>query len=335
MIKFTPPDVANTCTKCITCGAVFPVPLARSFSHSLAPVIPKDFDANNNNKFWQLQSVEVPCPKCNAKTLLKLPTESERGKVFLYGDDAARQSDNINVFCFSLVGGSRPFVEEIGRRIYSLKRQHEPNIDPAAWCLHMKELHSGQHRERHSVFRSWSRAKSDSFVSDVSNLLTESSKDLFTFSTSFSTSRRTTIKNLKRDCYLALSADVIHTFSQKGFTPLLHFDSEKEFTGLGPIIHGWAREAFQGAQRNLIYSYISHGLPIPEPQFLQPASHPCLELADFVSFVVARGHHCKMKGKPFDYPSEILGEVFYSWLRKDGHYGRDRRVGFPWEQVYD
>jgi len=335
MIKFAPPDIASARSICEKCKAEFPVPLDLSYQHSLAPVIPRDFDERTNNKFWQSQSTEIQCPVCSAKTLLKLPTKSELGKVLFFGDDAARKSEIGNIFCFSLVGGNKPFVDRIEQELNSLKSRFEPDLDPESWHIHMKILHSGDQRKKNLVFQSWEKLKIESFVAEVFELIRRNSADAFIFSVSFASDSKSSLAELKRDCYLALIADLIYGFSKLGFTPILHFDSEKEFIGLGPIIHGWARDAFQGSQRQLIYSYISHGLPVPEPLFLRPASHPCLELADFVSFVIARGHHCKMNGLPIDYESERLGIVFYSWLRRDGHYGRDRQIGFPWREIYD
>jgi len=335
MIKFVPPDIAAATADCDSCKSQFPVPLRKSFPHSLAPVIPIDFDEKTNNKFWQLNSLEIDCPICSAKTLLKLPTHSERGKVLLYGDDAARESDASSVFCFSLVGGNMPFVKVISQELREIKRRHEPKFEPDSWSLHMKDLHSGHNRKKHPVYSTWTQKNAESFVSNIFELIAENSKDLFTFSISFASNAHSSLDELKKDSYLALAADVIYGFSKKGFTPVLHFDSEKEYKGLGPVIHGRARDAFQGSQRKLIYSFVSHGLPVPEPIFIKPASHPCLEIADFVSFVIARGHHCKMNNKECEYSSKQIGKVFYSWLRKDGHYGRDHRIGFPWEEVYN
>ncbi len=334
MIKFAPSEVVAARTTCSICKSAFRVPLERSFQHSLAPVMPKDFDAKSNNNFWQLQAVEVDCPSCSRKTMLRLPTAQERGKVLFYGDDAYRTSTAGNVFCFSLVGGSPSIVNQLGQELHSLKQTYEPDLIPKSWHLHMKVLHSGDNRQKNKVFQSWNRSKIQSFIAELFDLHSRYADEVFIFNASFSGRPTDSIDDLKKDCYLALVADLIYGFSKLGFTPLLHFDSEKELTGLGPIIHGWAKDAFQKSQRELIYSFISHGLPIPEPLFLPPASHPCLELADFVSFVVARGHHCKLRGIPFDYPSEQLGKVFYSWLRRDGHYGRNRVIGFPWSELY-
>jgi len=296
---------------------------------------PEDFDAKTNNKFWQLQTVQIDCPECRERTSLTLPTVREAGKVLLYGDDAHRSNAHGAVFCFSLVGGSYPLVARFQRDFTTMKAKYEPALDPSDWKLHMKDLHSGHNRRTHPVFASWGRPKVEQFVNDLFSLIAAHSDDVFTFSVSFSAAPGGPNCDAKRDCYIALLADVIYGFSKTGYTPILQFDSEKRFSGLGPIVHGWARDAFQGTQRELVYSYISHGLPVPEPLFVQPASYPCLEVADFVSFVVARGHHCQMMGKQSEYPTERLGRVFYSWLRRDGNYGRERLVGFPWHEIYE
>jgi hypothetical protein len=334
MIKFVPPEIADAASACSNCRSMFKVPLNKVFPHSLAPVIPLDFDAKTNNKFWQLQTVEIECPECKKNTQLRLPTTQPLGKVLFFGDDAHRSEKAGGVFCFSLIGGCYPFVERLSQDLWALKSAFEPNLEPTTWKLHMKDIHSGDNRKRHPLFSSWTRSKIESLVSALFELIERNSSDVFTFNVSFFSTSPHSIDALKKDCYIALIADVIYGFSKKGFTPILSFDSEKEFKGLGPVVHEWARSSFQTSQRELVYSYISHGLPVPEPQFVEPASHPCLEIADFVSFIVARGHHCRMRGIQSEYATERLGRVFYSWLRSDGNYGRDRLAGFPWHELY-
>jgi hypothetical protein len=331
MIKFLPDEIIHAKQICKSCGQEYNVPIKKDFPNSLAPVIPKDFHPKTNNKFWQLQSLEIPCPLCGERTMCELPTRKKKAKVLLYGDDASREVNDDYVYCYSLVGGSHPFVMEASENLRSLKMSYSPND----WTLHMKDIVSGNQRSKHSIFKEWHKEKVDQLICDLFTLLERSSNDLFIFNVSFSSRNSLPDEDLKRDCYISLIADLIYGFTQSGFTPVLHFDSEKEFKGIEPVIHGWARDAFLGPQRSLLYSFLSHGLPVPEPVFVKPASHPCLELADFVSYIIARNHYCHLNKLVCEYPTEKLGKVFYSWLRRDHNYGRDRRVGFPWNEIYD
>ncbi len=199
----------------------------------------------------------------------------------------------------------------------------------------MKHIHSGSNRARHQIFNTWSKSKIENLISDLFALIQRSSSEVFSFNVSFFKSNTVSIDEVKRDCYISLVADVIHRFTSKGFSPVIHFDSEKEFKGAGPIIHEWASRVFNASQRELIYSYLSFGLPVPEPVFIEPASHPCLELADFIGFVIALGHYCRMTGTESEYATESLGPLYYSWLDKDGNYTGDRLIGFPWAEIYE
>ena len=82
-----------------------------------------------------------------------------------------------------------------------------------------------------------------------------------------------------------------------------------------------------------MYLYLCHGVPVPEPQFVKQGSHICLELADFIAFVVARELYCRQKGRQSEYMSSQLGKVYYSWPDAAG-YARERTVGVPKDRIF-
>ncbi len=97
-------------------------------------------------------------------------------------------------------------------------------------------------------------------------------------------------------------------------------------------MQAWARHAFLGSERQLLYLYLCHGIPVPEPRFVKPGSHPCLELADFVSFVVARELFRYGLGLPTEYSTSRLGKVRYSWTDPNG-YTSSGRIGLPCDKI--
>ena len=81
--------------------------------------------------------------------------------------------------------------------------------------------------------------------------------------------------------------NAIDEWTEKNAQPNIFFDSEKD-SKANETIHSWARNTFKGSQYSLLYGFLSKGIEIPEPKFISPASFPGLEVADFVSFTIAR-----------------------------------------------
>jgi hypothetical protein len=101
------------------------------------------------------------------------------------------------------------------------------------------------------------------------------------------------------------------------------------------LIDQWARDNFNSAQRQLLYTYLAKGITIPEPQFIKPASHPCSELADFISFWIRRYHVKRDRGEKCEIDPEKLGSITYYGFANTGDFLRLRRKGFPWSDFYE
>jgi hypothetical protein len=124
---------------------------------------------------------------------------------------------------------------------------------------------------------------------------------------------------------------VIDNVTGLGGQPVINFDSQKP-SKANTTIHQWARDAFQNGQGNLLYSFLSHSSFVPEPVFVPPASHPLLEVADFVSFAVPRHHHRLFHGTDPEIDLKILGDVMYMTFSLDGvDLLFQDSVGYPWQ----
>lgn len=320
-IEFIPAEIANARMYCQHCRDDVPVPLEKLFPEPPTPVFPTDYHPVTNNKFWQMQGLELDCPQCGRKTKLTLPTRPWTKSLTLYGDEAIRQDLPQPFFCLSLVGGSQRYVDNSCTALRNLKQQLEPTRNTDHWRFHMTDLHSGHKRKRHPIFALWDREKVAYAIRSLFQLVESANKELFVFVLIYLGNTKGRILQIKTKAYMALLLDMIYTFTRTGVSPSFVLDAEKNVHGETTVIQNWARRAFLGSERQLRYVYFCHGVPVPEPQFVRPGSHPCLELADFVSFVAARELFCYQKQRGSEYPTEQLGRVVYSWVNSQGYTG--------------
>ena len=110
----------------------------------------------------------------------------------------------------------------------------------------------------------------------------------------------------------------------------MHFDAQKKVI-LETAVHGWARHAFKTSEQTLAHAFVCRGIPVPEPVFVQPASHAALELADILSFATARLIFRAEQGNPPDIDLSIFGTVKYLITdTKTGDLLFRSSVGWPW-----
>ncbi len=332
-IDFLPPQIADAKMYCSRCRCDVPVPLKKTFSEPPTPVFPNDYDPVTNNKFWQLFALEVDCPRCNGKVRLEPARRPWTKTVDLYGDEAVRETLAQPFVCIALVGGSGRHVDDVCSKVASLKKKLEPDRDPASWRFHMTDIHSGQKRQSHKIFSRWTRDKCEQALKDLFRVIACSNDSLFVFALVYPMSTAASMIVTKRKAYMAILCDTIYNFTQLEASPRYTFDADKAVDDNRVVIQNWARSAFLGSERQLMYLYLCHGVPVPEPQFVKQGSHVGLELADFVAFVVARELYCWQNGRHSEYPTSQLGKVYYSWPDTGG-YARDRTVGVPKDRMF-
>jgi len=332
-INFLPPQIADAKMYCSHCRCDVPVPLKKTFSEPSTPVFPKDYNPVTNNKFWQLFAMEVDCPRCNSKIRLEPPRRPWTKTVNLYGDEAVREALAQPFVCIALVGGSSRHVDDVCSKVASLKKKLEPDHDPASWRFHMTDIHSGQKRQNHKIFSTWTRDKCEQALKDLFRVIACSNDSLFVFALVYPMSTAVSMIVTKRKAYMAILCDTIYNFTQLEASPRYTFDADRAVDDNRVVIQNWARSAFLGSERQLMYLYLCHGVPVQEPKFVKQGSHVGLELADFVAFVVARELYCWQKGRHSEYPTSQLGKVYYSWPDAGG-YARDRTVGVPKDRMF-
>jgi hypothetical protein len=102
---------------------------------------------------------------------------------------------------------------------------------------------------------------------------------------------------------------------------------------MGVSIVGWVFQLLH-RRMTLLWPWITNGLPVMSPQFVEPKFSIYLEIADIVSFVIARYLYCLGKraggesSNPEIDPSE-LGLVRYIITDGKGDWNHENTVGFP------
>lgn len=329
------PDNAPKTINCKNCGLDNEIQWGQKSKEPFIPVTPNDFDPVSNNKVWVPTGIGIPCKRCHSEIYFELPKKKKTTELHLFGDESFDVGSNI--FTYTLTGADFKIISDIEKKIINLKSNIMPDSDPLSWTIHMKDLWSTKERLKNTAFKHWTLDKVWTLINGVTELLASLDNNLFVYSITLTKRHPFNSQNIdvaKYNCYTMLLLNVIEEATTSGAQPKIYFDSEKDSSS-DKVIHQWAREKFGSAQRQLIYTYLAKGIPIPEPQFIKPASHPCSELADFISFWIRRYHVKKEKDEPCELDIGNLGNVTYYGFTNTGELLRVRQRGFPWNDFYE
>lgn len=287
-------------------------------------------------KRWILQSVSQQCSNCKANVAIALPVNKMRTRGSLFGDDAEREHKGRKVSVYSLVGADQSLLPEFEMKVRTLKQKLLPAIPPDNWKIHMKDMWAGSSRLEHPVYQALSLEDVIGFVDQLLTLVKESNLFIYNIALTAGQGSLSSIcapNGLKKEAYIILVLNVIDEWTTMNAQPSVFFDSEKN-SEANEIIHEWARDTFRGSQHSLLYGFLSKGIEIPEPKFVPPASFPGLEVADFVSFTIARFYHRKWEGKEIEIDPARMGHVTFIGYDFNGNLLCRRQEGYPWDQFY-
>jgi hypothetical protein len=290
----------------------------------------------NKKQIWVRLSASEECPKCQHPNLIKLPVIQKKDDFFLFGDEASRElTSTAKLFTYSLVGTSKKFLPEVETRINEIKSRFLP-IPPIEWSIHMKELWSGDNRSKHPHFKDVSLEKVKSLVADIKNLFEEFGNKIYKTNILLAGDsvekgkKKQFDKIIKEESYILMVLNTVELVTKHGAEPIFIFDAEKNVEA-DKVIQMWASDAFSKGCRNILYCFLTHGIPIREPIFVKPASRPLLELADVLSFTVARYSQKLFLRQPPDIDCSIFGEVNYYTFTEKGQYLENKiSTGYPW-----
>lgn len=301
--------------ECDRCRNTFKPHWLKQLNFPLTPVISKV----QENMFFQRISTNIDCPLCGQQTAIPMPMGELKYIVNFYGDEAERKiaKSKIDLFTYSVIGISPYWLKEIEADIQEVKQIFTPHLSPYDWSIHMKKLWNGAKRQTHPEYRDWDYPKALSFLEEISRIILKYGNKIFKYNVVLAGRMPSNkSKYLRDEAYITLIIFIIAELSKVDTSPHFHFDSVKNSTS-DHTIHQWAKKAFENGCENLMYGFISRGIPIPEPMFVPPASNSLLEIADMLSFSVARYHFNRYEKKKQDIDLRIFGEVRYIGISSD------------------
>jgi len=324
-LKYLPSELLGRTVVCKACASSFPIPWTKQRVHH-DPVTPLDFDPIHNNKVWVMVGQGIPCPACGANVTVQFPQVSRKGKLLLFGDEAYRDSipPGTFIWTYTLVGASPAIVEKINQSVHDLKIKLCPTLRPDEWRFHMVELLNNP--KRHPVFANWPFDKRLSVIQSLSELMLKLNEQVYVFN--LAATHHLNVRSLdaaRAFSFVHLIMKLIDENTSIGLQPNFVFDQDASFR---------AAKKFYLENRNTFqFAFISRCIPIPEPQFVSPGSQPCLELADFVSYIIARFHSRKWQNKNIDIDPASFGKAFYFGFVKEQMI-RIFQQGYPWLEFY-
>jgi len=336
-LRHLPENFSRITITCPFCRTVFRPDWFKKHELPMVPVRPK-FETKGveytGPKRWILHQAPQKCPKCEADVMINLPVNKMRTKGFLFGDDAERNYQNKKVSIYSLIGADQSLLPEFENKIKGVKQKLLTSIPPDSWKIHMKDMWAGSSRKKHPVYQTLSFDDVKCFVDELLVLIRKSNLFIYNIASTTvqnNTANRKIQNELRNEAYILLVLNAIDEWTTKNAQPNTLFDSEKN-SQANVIIHAWARDTFKGSQYSLLYGFLSKGIEIPEPKFVPPASFPGLEVADFVSFAIARYYSRMWQGKKIEIDPKDMGLVTYLGYDGNGDLVRKRQEGYPWDQ---
>jgi hypothetical protein len=318
------------CAKCLTST---PIPWVEKQKFPAQPVAP-----NAGGGHWVPASISVACARCTEISLVPVPRLRTEGRWSLYGDEAARQLKNPDrhFFCITLVGLHREKREVVETEITTLKSNIRPDRDPSTWALHFTEIW-GDRKEKFSFGSTHDKIV---FANDFSNLIHKARPELFTMNVSsvievptIKNERARRIRKLHQDVFTLSLLSSLQQFRKRKLALSWIFDSIRDTTG-GERTEGWAEEVFLGLQYTPLFTWLSAGATILAPQFAKPGSHFLAEIADFISYGVAREFQKKVENTEPEFSTSGFGMGFYQSIRPDGSVDFEWSNGLPFAGFY-
>lgn len=336
-VKFIPSEFLDFWIKCHKCNKYFKPDLLKHRGDSMGAI------QLNENYFFQRISAYDNCNNCGENCEIKIPSKELKDEIFLYGDEAMRKLPKYGgeLFTYSLVGSSEPQREQVSNEIKSLKKSLTPNMNPEEWNIHMKTIWNGEKRTKSEEYSQWNYKTVFDLLDGLGEIIKKYDPYLYKLNIVLAGKTIDHNKNkkftdyLQHEAYILLVMTAIKTITDLGCKPSIHLDSVKPAKA-DIVIHEWARDAFSHGSSNLLYALISKGIAVPEPIFVKPASHPFLELADVLSFSVARHHFMKCKKKKPEIDLSCFGRVQYMTMSNNGNRVEVKvsTNGYPWKINY-
>jgi hypothetical protein len=278
------------------------------------------------------------CTVCGAMCFVGIPYVKYIGERRIYGDEAFREVSGKTILTYSYVGftGSRKSEARFKKEFDKAKKYLAPSMDPDAWVLHVTEIISSDKRNDIEYLKHLDKARAKKGIRLAMAAIQKYSclKHLNVYSGIGVVEGRLKGEgklSAQSTVYNSVLIPVIREYTSSGVAPLFYF----ERTGQD----GWAKNLFDGGRLTLLWKKITCGVPVKSPEFVSPSYSYFLEVADIISYVVARNLYivgARAEGKTLtnEFDSSLLGRVRYIWLEESGDWYQRFCVGLPFAQMF-
>lgn len=290
-----------------------------------------------NSKYLNQKQVNVKCPYCCKSQAVEFPSLVRSRSVSIYGDEAFRTVSNRNILTYSFVYFKDSQSERRFREGFrKIKAAISPSVSPVDWTLHLKELMSGDCRKKAPQFERLDKSDLVGHINSLLDLIASyTNSDELTIFSAIGICEGHNLKGkifqeAKSQIYASALLPIIDELTGNSFSPEFYF----ERTGSD----GWAKNFIDGARLTLVWPYLTRGVPVKSPEFVAPDHHFLLEIADVVSYLMARSLYLVFNevsspaDKEFD-PAQF-GKIRYVITTPDGGYGLWTRKKFPVPKVF-
>lgn len=280
-----------------------------------------------------------PCPECDEEICISLPNAPYHGNLQVFGDEAIREVNGKTAFVYTFLTFNGPIqkMKRFERRVRKIKRAIAPTVSPDAWQLHMKELTTPERVAKAPHLAHLSNSTIERSINDLLHLLGEyRRRNLIYFIVASGVAQGKELKKrertvIQRDVYGSALLQAISRFTNSGLAPRFYFEK----TGTD----GWARRYIDGVRLTLIWPFIANGLPVGSPQFVPRSFNLMLELADVVSYVVARTIFCigrRAEGHcpRNQYDLTAIGDILHVLTMGDGRWEPITCAGYPAARIF-
>lgn len=325
---------------CESCGLTQSVNWYEPQLFPSQPVTP-----NVGEGFWVPVAISQTC-KCGTSSLLDVPVRKIDSTWDLYGDEAERKfeprelpgiTNRAHFFCISLAGLHVKGRAWFDKKVNRLKSKARPDRAPESWNIHLTEIWNTPPGESGYSFQG--KADKVRFGLDLANIMSKARPHLFTLNVSGcrvqgdDESWADTVKLNKQHIFATTLLTSLDQFRHRNLNIRWNFDhavAPDKRTGS----EGWAEEVFLGLQYAPLFTWLSAGAPVVAPKFHTPGSHGLLEIADALSFFVAREFHQCVMGRKTEVPSSYTGLGYYRAFNADGGINSSWSRGLPIEKFY-
>jgi hypothetical protein len=332
---FLPKEISEIRTVCQKCGSNVHPNFWEEFDSPFTPVYPKG--TKGEKGAWIRVSCVSSC-QCGNKVDFSINHKKLEHPLFFYGDDADRALGEYSLHSYSLIGGTSGPIEDMGKELASLKRKFVPGSDPDSWRVHVTEMMNSRKRIIHPIYKNFNRESLNCFFTGCAEIL--SSRDNLTWNLHVTAVVKTPkakkektkqLNEAKLVAHNALTSYAIHMATKQSLRPMFTFDASKPVKKY-PHIEGWSYNSYSASRRYLAHVYLTHSNDIRPPEFAEPGSHPCLELADIHTYFAARSIYEKNQGKVPSFPLTNFGVFRYITVKHGGrfefHTGSDIPNGY-------